>query len=84
MKPNRLKRNLIIIFSIIILLTATIFVLYISTDIFRTKRGAFFRYAMQIPEIFDVLDTSSDYQTYINTKKTNTYTTTGEMKIISS
>lgn len=84
MKPNKLKRNLIIIFSIIILLTATIFVLYISTDIFRTKRGAFFRYAMQIPEIFDVLDTSSDYQTYINTKKTNTYTTTGEMKIISS
>ena len=84
MKPNKLKRNLILIFSIVIILFATIFVLYMTTDIFRTKRDAFFRYAMQIPDIFDVLDTNSDYQTYQKTKQTNTYLTTGEMKITSS
>ena len=84
MKPNKLKRNLILIFSIVIILFSTIFVLYMTTDIFRTKRDAFFRYAMQIPDIFDVLDTNSDYQTYQKTKQTNTYLTTGEMKITSS
>ena len=84
MKPNKLKRNLILIFSIVIIIFATIFVLYMTTDIFRTKRDAFFRYAMQIPDIFDVLDTSSDYQTYQKTKQSNTYLTTGEMKITSS
>ena len=84
MKPNKLKRNLILIFSIVIILFATIFVLYMTTDIFRTKRDAFFRYAMQIPDVFDVLDTNSDYQTYQKTKQTNTYLTTGEMKITSS
>lgn len=84
MKPNKLKRNLILIFSIIIIVLATIFVLYMTTDIFRTKRDAFFRYAMQIPDIFDVLDTDSNYKTYQKTKQSNTYLTTGEMKITSS
>ena len=70
MKPNKLKRNLIIIFTVIILLVATIFVLYMTTDIFRTKRDAFFRYALQIPEIFDVLETSDEYQTFQKTKRT--------------
>ena len=84
MKPNKLKRNLILIFSIIVIALATIFVLYMTTDIFRTKRDAFFRYAMQIPDIFDVLDTGNDYQIYQKTKQSNTYLTTGEMKITSS
>ena len=84
MKPNKIKRNLIIMFSVIVLLAACIFVLYMTTDIFRTKRGAFFRYALQIPEIFDVLETSDEYQTFQKTKQTNTYATTGEMKITSS
>ena len=84
MKPNKIKRNLIIIFTVIILLVATIFVLYMTTDIFRTKRDAFFRYALQIPEIFEVLETSDGYQTFQKTKQTNTYITTGEMRITSS
>lgn len=84
MKPNKLKRNLIIIITVTILLVATIFVLYMTTDIFRTKRDAFFRYALQIPEIFDVLETSDEYQTFQKTKQNNTYTTTGEMRITSS
>ncbi len=84
MKPNRLKRNLIIIFSVIIVFAVTIFVLYMTTDIFRTKRGAFFRYALQIPEVFDVLETEEEYQTLQKTKDSNTYTTNGEMKITSS
>ncbi len=84
MKPNKLKRNFIIIFSIIVIILAIIFVLYMTTDIFRTKRDAFFRYALQIPDIFDVLDTNDEYQTYQKTKQSNTYLTTGEMKIISS
>ena len=84
MKPNKLKRNLILIFSIIVIALATSFVLYMTTDIFRTKRDAFFRYAMQIPDIFDVLDTGNDYQIYQKTKQSNTYLTTGEMKITSS
>ena len=84
MKPNKLKRNLILIFSIVIILVTAIFVLYMTTDIFRTKRDAFFRYALQIPDIFDVLDTNDEYQTYQKTKQSNTYLTTGEMKITSS
>ena len=84
MKTNKLKRNLILIFSIIVIALATIFVLYMTTDIFRTKRDAFFRYAMQIPDIFDVLDTGNDYQIYQKTKQSNIYLTTGEMKITSS
>lgn len=84
MKPNKLKRNLILIFSIAIILFTAIFALYMTTDIFRTKRDAFFRYAMQIPDIFDVFDTNDEYQTYQKTKQSNTYLTTGEMKITSS
>lgn len=84
MKPNKLKRNLILTFSIVLLLLAIIFVVYMTTDIFRTKRDAFFRYAMQIPDIFDVLNTDNNYQTYQRTKQSNTYLTTGEMKITNS
>lgn len=84
MKPNKLKRNLIIIFSIILILTAIIFVLYITTDIFRTKRDAFFRYFSQIPEVLDVLETSEEYETYQKTKETKPYTTVGEVKITDS
>ena len=84
MKPNKLKRNLIIIFSVILIFLVAIFVLYMTTDIFRTKRDAFFRYALKIPEIFEALDTNNNYQTYQKTKQSNTYLTTGEVKIISS
>ena len=44
MKNSKFKRNLIIIFSVIIILAIIIIVLYNITDIFRTKRSAFFRY----------------------------------------
>ena len=84
MKPNKLKRNLIISFSIIILLIAIIFVLYITTDIFRTKRGAFFRYFIQIPNVFDVLETSSNYQNCQKIKEEKSYLTNGEMVITDS
>lgn len=84
MKPNKLKRNLIIIFSIIILLIAIIFVLYVTTDIFRTKRGAFFRYFTQIPNVFEVLETSSNYQNLQNVKEERSYITNGEMVITDS
>lgn len=84
MKPNRLKRNLIIICSVVLILGTLIFVLFNTTDIFRTKRGAFFRYFYQIPEFFDVLETSKDYTNYINTKASKPYITNGEMIITDS
>ena len=84
MKPNKLKRNLIIIFSVIVLACAIILVLYNTTDIFRTKRGAFFRYFEQIPEAFEILETSDGYKTYQNTKESTPYITSGEMTITES
>lgn len=84
MKPNKLKRNLIIIFSIILILLALGLVLYNTTDIFRTKRGAFFRYFEQIPDAFEILETTDEYKTYQNTKNSMPYTTTGEMVITDS
>lgn len=84
MKPNKLKRNLIIIFSIIILLITIVFVLYVTTDIFRTKRGAFFRYFKQIPSTLDVLETSSNYQNFKDVKEERSYITNGEMIITDS
>ena len=84
MKPNKLKRNLIIIFSAILIVAATIFVLYNTTDIFRTKRGAFFRYFEQIPEMFEILDTSDEYKNYQKTKESKKYTTSGQMIITDS
>lgn len=84
MKPNKLKRNLIIIFSVIVLACAIILVLYNTTDIFRTKRGAFFRYFEQIPEAFEILETSDGYKTYQNTKESMPYITSGEMTITES
>lgn len=84
MKPNKLKRNLIIIFSVIVLACAIILVLYNTTDIFRTKRGAFFRYFEQIPEAFEILEASDGYKTYQNTKESMPYITSGEMTITES
>lgn len=84
MKPNKLKRNLIIIFTILTIFVSLICVLYSFTDIFRTKRGAFFRYFGQIPELFDILETSTEFKTYQNTKESKPYTRTGEMVITSS
>ena len=84
MKPNKLKRNLIIIFSVIVLACAIILVLYNTTDFFRTKRGAFFRYFEQIPEAFEILETSDGYKTYQNTKESTPYITSGEMTITES
>ena len=84
MKPNKLKRNLIIIFSVIVLACAIILVLYNTTDIFRTKRGAFFRYFEQIPKAFEILETSDGYKTYQNTKESMPYITSGEMTITES
>ena len=84
MKPNKLKRNLIIIFFAILIVAAIIFVLYNTTDIFRTKRGAFFRYFGQIPETFEILETSNEYESYQKTKESKTYTTTGQMVITNS
>lgn len=84
MKPNKLKRNLIIIFSIIILIIAIIFVLYITTDIFRTKRGAFFRYFAQIPNVLEVLETSDNYKKCQNVKEEKSYILNGEMIITDS
>ena len=73
-----------IIIAIIAIIATTIFVLYNATDIFRTKRGAFFRYFGQIPDMIDILDTSSEYQNYKKTKESMPYTKNGEMTIYES
>ncbi len=84
MKPGKLKRNLIIIFSVLLIILVIILILYNVTDIFRTKRGIFFRYFAQLRDIENVLDTSSEYEEYNKTKKNVPYITNGEMKIIKS
>lgn len=84
MKKSKLKRNLIIIFSIIAIIAVTIFVLYNVTDIFRTKRGAFFRYLGQIENIKDILENSEEYENYKKTKESMPYTINGEMSIAKS
>ena len=84
MKNSKLKRNLIIIFSVIIILAIIIIVLYNITDIFRTKRSAFFRYFNQIENYLDVLEMPENYKKYEKTKQTSAYTKNGEMTINNS
>lgn len=84
MVQDKLRKNLIIIFSIIFIIIVTTFVLYNVTDIFRTKRGVFFRYFGQINEITNVLDMQEKYMEYEKTKKNNSYIRTGEMVITDS
>ena len=49
--------------SIICILVVAGVILFFTTDFFRTKRGAFFRYFNQIPEALKVIETDK-YDSY--------------------
>lgn len=82
-----MKRNinfkLIIILSIICILVVAGVILFFTTDFFRTKRGAFFRYFNQIPEALKVIETDK-YDSYNQKKDSTPYTRKAEMTIQSS
>ena len=68
---------------IVLALVVSITCLYFFTDIFRTKRGAFYKYFNQIPTALKVLDTD-DYKDYSSAKKQYAYVREAEMIIQSS
>ena len=73
----------VIINLVALALIITIALLYFFTDIFRTKRGAFYKYFNNIPTMLKVVD-SNDYADYKKAKKQYAYTREAEMTIQSS
>ena len=73
----------VVINLVALALIITIALLYFFTDIFRTKRGAFYKYFNNIPTMLKVVD-SNDYADYKKAKKQYAYTREAEMTIQSS
>ena len=67
-----LNKKLIIILSIIAVIIITCVVLFFTTDIFRTKRGAFFRYFNNTADALEVLE-MKELADYRNAKLEKTY-----------
>ena len=64
------------------LLATTVF-LYFSTDIFRTKRGAFIRYFKTTDQCFEIFK-DKEFTQYNKNKRKNCYIRKGNLKIIDS
>ena len=75
------KRFIINIVALVLI--ASITSLYFFTDIFRTKRGAFYKYFNQIPTAAKILNFDT-YKEYNSAKKKYSYTRNAEMKIQSA
>ncbi len=83
MKHKNLKLKIIIITTIIIILSITIAILFFFTDIFRTKRGAFFRYFRTASNSLEILN-DTDNESYKKAKQTTPYIVNGSMIVQSS
>ncbi len=77
------KTKLIILTSIIFIAFIVVLILFFKTDIFRTKRSAFFRYFEYIPSSLDILKTQ-DFKSYQNLKTSSPYIRKGTATIQSS
>ena len=80
---RKLNIKLIIILSCIGIIAITCVVLFFTTDIFRTKRSAFFRYFNATNESLEILKIDK-YNNYNEKKQTMPYTRKGEITIQNS
>lgn len=83
MKPKNIKLRIILILITIVIIATVITSLFFFTDIFRTKRGAFFRYLKMTEKGLNVLNIS-EYDEYENLMQTMPYIINGEMIVKSS
>lgn len=83
MKNKKLKFKIITIISVIIILAIIFAILFFFTDIFRTKRGAFFRYFRNTNSNLEILS-NIDYKDFDEVKQTTPYIENGEMIVQSS
>lgn len=83
MKHRNLKLKIIIITAIIITLAIIFAILFFFTDIFRTKRGAFFRYFSSTSSNLAILN-NTDYDEFNRTQQSTPYIENGEMIVQSS
>lgn len=80
---RKLNVKLIIILSCILAIIITCVVLFFTTDIFRTKRSAFFRYFNTTNDLLEILK-SDRFGTYNVKKHSIPYTRKGEITIQNS
>ena len=83
MKNKKLKLKIIIIVTIISIIAIVIALLFLFTDIFRTKKGAFFRYLKMTESGLELLNIT-DYNDYEELKETMPYIRNGEMIVQTS
>ena len=83
MKPRNIKTKILIIIISLIIIVAILAVLFFFTDIFRTKKGAFFRYLKMLEPELQILNIT-DFEEYKNVKQTMPYIRKAEMIVKSS
>ena len=83
MKSKNLKVRIILIASIISVIAIVIALLFFFTDIFRTKKGAFFRYLKMTESGLDILNIT-EFNDYNELKETMPYIRNGEMIVKTS
>lgn len=75
--------KLIVVLIVICLIAIAGVILFFTTDIFRTKRSAFFRYFNQIPDVLKVVETK-DFDKYNQKKDVSPYERKANISIQSS
>lgn len=83
MKSKNAKLKLIIISVVIITIAIVVAVLFFFTDVFRTKRGAFFRYFKTTSSNLELLK-EINFEDYVRVKESTPYIVNGEMTVRSS
>lgn len=83
MKSKNAKLKFIIILVVIIIIAIVVAVLFFFTDVFRTKRGAFFRYFKTTSSNLEILKEIS-FEDYERVKESTPYIVNGEMTVRSS
>ena len=83
MKSKNAKLKIILITVAIILVVIILAILFFFTDIFRTKRGAFFRYFRTTTAGLEVLN-DNEYDEFEKIKSSTPYIRSGEMIVQSS
>ena len=83
MKPRNIKMKILIISICIIIIAIILAVLFFFTDIFRTKKGAFFRYLRMTESGLQMMNIT-DFDEYENQKQSMPYIRKSEMIVKSS
>ena len=83
MKPKNAKMKIIIILISIIIIAIILAILFFFTDVFRTKKGAFYRYIKMTESGLQVLNIT-EFDEYKNIKQTMPYIRKAEMIVKTS